>query len=210
MGRLFLGRVKTQFSNPTRALAAQHVFVSFFLAAGCQAAVDEDATEEDYFESRDQLNCDLLLECGLLMSEDECTMGSGLSECSEFDASAATACLAAMEDALDAAQADANACGDDPFSEECASVITWSDSAECGTTAGRPLFVDGEQVLPSVVRACPPGVSARAHAAEHWLQCARMESASGARIHPPGRRTRARGCADLDAGCGTGRRGRRG
>lgn len=170
-----------KLSNPTRALAAQHVLVAFFLAAGCQAAVDEgdgDPTPEEYFESRDQSNCDRLLECGQLSSVDECTMGSTLSECSEFNASAANECLEAMEDALDAVQADANACGDDLISEACASVVTWSESSECGTTAGRPLFVNGEQILPSVVRTCARGVGPLAQAAEHWLQCARMESAS--------------------------------
>lgn len=158
------------------ATSARGVLVAFFLAAACQA--DEEPSEEDYFETRDQLNCDLLLECGQLMSEDECTMGSALGECSEFNASAATACLEAMEDALDAAQADAKACSDPIFPQECNSVITWSGSAECGTTAGRPLFIDGQQLLPPVVRACPPGETPRALAAEHWLQCARMESAS--------------------------------
>jgi len=150
--------------------------VVFFLAAACQA--DEDPIEEDYFETRDQLNCDLLLECGQLMSEDECTMDSRLSECSVFNASAATECLEAMEEALDAAQADANACSDPIFPQECNSVITWSEANGCGTTAGRPLFIDGEQLLPPVVRACAPGATPHALAAEHWLQCARMESAS--------------------------------
>lgn len=160
------------------AASARSVLVAFFLAAACQADAEEEPMEEDYFEARDQLNCDLLLECGQLMSEDECTMGSGLSECSEFNADAATVCLEAMEEALDAAQADASACTDPIFPQECNAVITWSTEGGCGTTAGRPLFIDGAQLLPDVVRACPPGVSPRALAAEHWLQCARMESAS--------------------------------
>lgn len=160
-----------------RATSARSILVAFFLAAACQA--DEDPNEEDYFETRDQLNCELLLECGLIMSEDECTMGSGISECSVFHASAATECLEAMKDALDAAQADVNACGDSPFPKECNSVITWSDADECNmTTAGRPLFIDGAQLLPPVLRACPPGASPQALAAEHWLQCAQMEAAS--------------------------------
>ncbi len=156
--------------------------MAFFLAAACEAAVDEseeaNPTPEEFFEIRNDLGCELALECDQLPDDVPCSFGSGLSECSDFDPSAAAECVQAMEDALEAAQEDVNACGNDPLPEVCASVITWSESSECGTTAGRPLFIDGAQLLPPVVRACPPGVSPRALAAEHWLQCARMESAS--------------------------------
>ncbi len=169
-------------SRHSPALAAQHVLVCFFLAAGCQPAVNLTAesgpTVEEYFEARDQLNCDLALECGHLQTPEECSMGNGPAECSEFEfsASAASACLDAMEDVIDAAGADESACGPNHVPEVCGDVISWGENS-CAT-AGRPLFVDGEQILPPVVRTCPPGVSARARAAEHWLQCARMESAS--------------------------------
>ncbi len=181
-GRSVAWSVAMEHGKPTPALAAQHVLVCFFLAAGCQPLVEEtaesDPTAEEYFEARAQLDCDLALECGHLMRQDECPLGSVPSECAafEFSASAASACLDAMEELVDAAGSDAYACGPNGVPEVCADVITWGENS-C-PTAGRPLFVDGEQLLPPVVRTCPPGVSARAKAAEHWLQCARMESAS--------------------------------
>lgn len=169
--------------NTIRALSAQHVLVTFFLAAGCQPAVEETAgsapTLEEYFEARDRLNCDLALECGQLMTQDQCTMGRRPPECAEFEfsPSAASACLDAMEEVLDVAEPDGNACGDNLVPEVCGDVITWGQNS-C-PNVGRPLFVDSEQVLPQIVRTCPPGgVTAQAHAAEHWLQCARMECAS--------------------------------
>ncbi len=169
--------------SSNRALAAQHLLVSFFAAAGCQPNVDTAdegvPTVEEFFESRDELSCNLALECGQLMTRDQCNSGSSLSECSDYNASAAEACIEAMEDALEAVEADANACSDTGVSEACADVIIWDDSADgCGTTAGRPLFVDGKQLVPPVTRSRPPGNHARAIAAEHWLACAQMEAAS--------------------------------
>lgn len=165
----------------SRAALAQRVLVALFLTAACEAAVGDDEPQETYdepVEEREALECDIQLACGEASSEAECRLPWRPSGCTEIDDAAFEACISAMRDVLADIEDGTGICQTRDYGDACNEWELYADYDTCATTAGRPLYIDGEQTLPIVVRTGRPAMSPRACAAEHWLRCAQLEAAS--------------------------------
>lgn len=150
--------------------------VAFFLTAACEASDRE--TYDEPIEEREAVDCDIQIACGDAATEDECTAPWQPSNCTELNYDAFEACIDAMRDALADIEDGGGSCQPRDYREACRDWELYVDFETCGTTAGRPLYVDGHQALPVVVRTGRPAMSPEACAAEHWLRCAQLEAAS--------------------------------
>ena len=159
----------------SRAATAQRVLVAFFLTAACEASDRE--TYDEPLEEREAVDCDIQIACGDAASEEECTPPWQPPDCTEIHYDAFEACIDAMKDAL-ADIEDGGSCEARDYRQACRDTDLYVDFGSCGTTAGRPLYVDGQQALPVVVRTGRPATSPESCAAEHWLRCAQLEAAS--------------------------------
>lgn len=158
----------------------RRAWILLFLTAACGPHVDDAEEAEDFIADRDELQCDILLACGVFESEDECGFGSQqLGECERFDRRKADACIEALEGRLAALSPADQECSDDVVDlEACFGVIYWDETkngnCQFESTAGRPIREAGEPILPDVLG----DTGCLGRAGERWLHAARMEHAS--------------------------------
>lgn len=166
----------------TRILRGKAALIALFLSAACSEAVDDTEPMETFdepAEEREALDCDIQMACGQASTEAECTRPGVPGSCAELNEAGFERCLDAMRDALEGVEDESLTCEEaQDYRAQCGDSSLYVDWESCATTAGRPLFIDGEQALPVAVRTGRTAVSPAACAAEHWLRCAQLEAAS--------------------------------